>query len=110
MRAVRVVKRGGYLKRRTPLRVIGKKVQRDQDQMRAARQALLERSGGRCEGKGFSELCTGVGVHAHHVKRRAQGAGNDPEQMLWLCAACHQRVHDNPAEATAAGLLKPSWS
>lgn len=104
------MKRGGYLPRRTPLRPVGAKTKRDRDELRAARLVLLERSGGRCEARGFSPLCTGVGVHPHHIIRRSAGGGNDPEVLLWVCAHCHAAIHDRPAEALVAGFLKPGWT
>ncbi len=85
------------------------KMTQDAQEMRAARLALLERSGGRCEAR-FSELCTGVGVHAHHRKRRSQGGTNDPANLIWTCAPCHTKVHQSPAEALVAGLLTPGWA
>lgn len=95
--------------KRTPLRRVGKKSRRDAQEMRAARLVLLERSGGRCEGRGFSDLCTGVGTEAHHLCKRSRGGTNDPSNLVWLCHFCHVKTETNPAEALVAGLLVPSW-
>lgn len=75
----------------------------------AARPAVLARSGGHFEGRGFSENCTGVGVHLHHVKTRARGGTNDPSNLAHLCSPCHTEVHAQPDRAHAAGLLRHSW-
>lgn len=92
-----------------PRRKKPSKMTTDAREMRAARLVLLERSGGRCEAR-FSELCTGIGVHAHHIKRRSSGGSNDPSNLLWSCHFCHDRIHSSPAEALVAGLLKPGWA
>ncbi len=76
---------------------------------RAVKRALLERSQGRCEGRGFSPLCTGVGVDVHHVVKRSAGGDDTPANCLLLCRFCHDRVEAAPAEALVAGLTKPSW-
>lgn len=101
------MKRGGPLRRRTPLRAVGKKGRLDAAGVRAAKAELLLRSQGRCEARGFSPLCTGYGIHAHHVVRRSQGGRNEPSNLLWVCHPCHERIHACPADALVAGLLKP---
>ena len=103
------MKRGGPLRRRTPLRPMGRKGARDQADRRNIRRALMARSGGRCEAR-WSEFCTGVGVHAHHLRRRSAGGTNDLDNLIWVCAFDHQRIHDCPAEALVRGFLKPGWS
>lgn len=92
--------------RRTPLRRVGKKGQKDRREVDQARAELLFRSKGRCEAR-FSDLCTGYGAHAHHVLRRSQGGSNDPASLLWVCFPCHRKIHDEPLAATDAGLLRP---
>jgi 5-methylcytosine-specific restriction endonuclease McrA len=81
----------------------------DKRSLAAARPVVLARSAGHCEGRGFSEHCTGVGVHLHHVKTRARGGSNDPANLAHLCSPCHSLVHARPGLAQAAGLLKHSW-
>lgn len=83
---------------------VGKKAQRDADELAAAKPVLLERSQGRCEAQ-VSKLCTGVGVHAHHIRRRAQSGPNDPENLLWVCHFCHDWLHYNPEEAMRLGFI-----
>ena len=75
----------------------------------SARPIVLARSGGHCEGRRFSESCTGVGHHLHHIVTRARGGTHDPSNLAHLCWLCHTAVHLEPERAHAAGLLKNSW-
>ena len=34
------------------------------------------------------------GVHVHHRIHRSQGGGDVPENLVWLCGACHDHEHD----------------
>lgn len=88
---------------------VGKKTLRDRAELDAVKPVLLERSKGRCEAK-VSNLCTGIGVHAHHVRRRAQSGSNDLENLLWVCAFCHDLLHHRPALANELGMIEPSWT
>jgi hypothetical protein len=92
-------------KRPTKIPRLSKKARRDRDELAAARPVLLERSRGRCEAR-VSPRCTGVGVQAHHVERRVHGGTNTPDNLVWLCWFCHDRIHANPIEAMARGLLR----
>lgn len=83
---------------------VGKKMKRDQDELEAVRPILMARSGGRCEA-GVAKLCTGVGAHAHHIRRRSQSGANDPENLLWVCHFCHDWLHYNPEQARELGFL-----
>ncbi len=93
-------------KPKAPTRIprVGKKRQRDNDELADARPVLLERSRGKCEAR-FSDLCTGYGVVPHHVVRRSQGGDNSPENLLLVCWFCHALIHDNPTDAREKGLL-----
>jgi len=91
--------------KRTPLRRVGKKGAKDRAELRSVRADLLLRSRGRCEGRGFSELCTGYGTTAHHRLRRSQGGSNSLDNLAWLCHPCHTKVHACPTEAFRDGLL-----
>ncbi|MCK9996658.1 MAG: HNH endonuclease, partial [Candidatus Krumholzibacteria bacterium] len=33
-------------------------------------------------------------LEVHHIKPRADGGGNDSENLITLCSACHQLVHE----------------
>lgn len=95
------------MKRTTPLRRVGKKGRRDAAELKRVKAEVLLRSRGRCEAWEFSPLCTHYGVVTHHIVRRSQGGTNDPENLLWACVPCHDRIHAAPAEALTRGFLKP---
>ena len=84
---------------------VGKKALRDRDELATVKPILMERSGGRCEAK-VSNLCTGVGSQAHHVRRRAQSGSNDSDNLLWVCLWCHDLLHHNPALANELGMIE----
>lgn len=73
-------------------------------ELRASREAIKDRSHGACEAH-FAELCTGVGVHAHHRVLRSQAVVNRPDMLLWVCAFCHHEIHHRQAEAREEGLI-----
>ena len=97
--------KAGRLMRRTRLRSVSKRQQAKNRELARARKIIVERSGGLCEGDGFSDYCTGVGTDAHHVRTRSQGGTHDPENLRWLCHPCHMWIHDHPLSAREAGLL-----
>ena len=41
----------------------------------------------------------------HHRLRRSQGGTNELENLAHLAHVCHRRVHANPAESYANGML-----
>ena len=98
------MKRGGYLKRRTPLRRIGRRGAARRERLHVARQLVFARDGYRCQVRAWH--CTGRAEHAHHVLPRSRGGDEALENLLTVCAACHGWVHDHPAEATGRGFLR----
>lgn len=102
------------LKRKTPLNR-GKKPlkrsgpikprRRGEGALVKSRKIVSERSGGRCEAR-IGGVCSGTAECVHHVLRRSQGGGHEPENLLHLCNRCHGWVHANPAEAMEKGWLK----
>ena len=74
---------------------------------RAARRSIQARSQGRCEAR-IEGICTGIGVLAHHVRRRSQGGGDIAQNLLWLDDACHTWIHAHPAESVELGFLARS--
>lgn len=97
------LKRGGPLKRRTPLRS-----RPEPSHLRDAKQAVRDRSGGRCEVAG--PVCTGSGEHFHHVLRRSQGGKHSAANLLHACAADHRWIHEHPEDSYRMGWLKRSGS
>jgi 5-methylcytosine-specific restriction endonuclease McrA len=111
------VKRGGPLRRLTPLRQTAPLKRRkplrarvsDPYELRKARKAVRQRSGGRCEGQ-IASVCIGKAMHAHHIKRRSGQGKHDPENLVDLCAPCHEWVHANPKQSMDAGLLRSRYA
>lgn len=54
-------------------------------------------------------LCGRPAAHTHHRKLRSQGGTDDPVNLIRLCLACHNVVHDHPAESYEKGWLVHSW-
>ena len=102
------MKRGGPLRRNTPLKRTGpiKSRSRKDPALESARREVFGRSTGRCEARW--DGCTGVAQHAHHRLRRSQGGGHTAENLLAVCSHCHDEIHRNPAKAVSLGhLLRP---
>jgi len=56
----------------------------------------------------MTRVCTGRAHQRHHVKLRKQGGGDEKENTLDVCAACHSFIHANVAMAYERGWLKRS--
>ncbi|MBK9181447.1 MAG: HNH endonuclease [Acidimicrobiales bacterium] len=78
-------------------------------QLRKARRAVLDRSGGACEARIARAACTGRADHVHHVLPRSAGGGDTPEGLLAVCRRCHDWIHAHPAWARQVGLLRSRW-
>jgi 5-methylcytosine-specific restriction endonuclease McrA len=98
------MKRGGPLRRLTPLR----SKTSDPSELRNAKEIVKQRSGGRCEAR-IPSVCIGRASEVHHIKSRARGGGHDPANLLDLCTPCHRFVTENPRSATQMGFLKHAW-
>lgn len=44
------------------------------------------------------------------LMRSSGGSILEEANTVAICWKCHRWIHDNPKEATAKGLLKPSWT
>jgi hypothetical protein len=88
------------------LRIVSAKRRKLAPARKRCREAVIERSGGRCEAK-FSMFCLGFGTQLHEKLTRARGGSiTKPANALWVCTYCHFEIHHSrPADATAAGLL-----
>ena len=98
------------LARRTPLRATGAKAERERPALDAFRAELRRRSSGRCEVVTPGCPTTGphAGAHAHHVWPEDRDAGHhDPARGLFLCADAHAWTHEHPAAAARLGTLRP---
>jgi hypothetical protein len=76
--------------------------------MALAREAILVRSRGLCEGnwEGVCPPGPHPGRDAHHVQLKAQGGPDIPENLLFLCRKVHRYAHDvDRAGAEARGII-----
>ena len=46
---------------------------------------------------------------AHHKLRRSQGGGDVPDNLLAVCARCHDLIHREPKWAYGKGWMRRSW-
>ncbi|HET7734341.1 MAG TPA: hypothetical protein VFK52_00080, partial [Nocardioidaceae bacterium] len=101
------MKRSAPLKRRKPLRQVGRKAQREQAAVDAFRLELRLRSHMFCEAS--TPACLPFrheGHHAHHCCPADRDRGvHDPERGLWLCFPAHAFVHREPALSYERGWL-----
>jgi ribosomal protein L37AE/L43A len=93
------------LRRKTPLAKVGAKAKRERSDLDEFRARVRERAESLCE-VGWWPVCTRVGTMAHHRCPADRDRGvHDPERGLWVCARCHEHIHQNPAESYAKGWL-----
>jgi 5-methylcytosine-specific restriction endonuclease McrA len=59
-----------------------------QPEMVRQRERVRQRDGYRCTGCG----CLGP-LQVHHKQRRSQGGGDELENLVSLCLACHKAAH-----------------
>jgi len=85
--------------------------ERDKDYPRQ-RELVFERAQGLCEAR--LEDCTGLCEQVHHLAGRG---GPDPHRvaadwrdegnnLLGVCAACHQAIHNWPKASREAGFMR----
>lgn len=67
-------------------------------------EAVIERSGGRCESMNFP-YCTGRAEQLHHRQLRSQGGEHTVENIIAVCAADHSRFHREVREAQSQGWI-----
>ncbi len=49
---------------------------------------ILERDGWRCQVCGSMQQ-----LEVHHLKFRSQSGGDEEQNLITLCAGCHEKVH-----------------
>lgn len=72
------------------------------------RKFIASRADERCEANA-AEGCTRRGAHAHHIVPRSQGGGDEPGNLLWVCAPCHETIHHYPTRSYEHGWLRHHW-
>jgi hypothetical protein len=108
------MKRGGPIKRRTPLKPYSKKRKATQTARRElVKRILAERpycqAGPRIRDP--KHRCQSYSTDCHEPLTRARGGDIlDPNNILAVCRACHDWIHRNPAEATRLDLLASAYS
>lgn len=75
----------------------------DHDQVRLLVRRRDERRCQRCS-------AANVGLHVHHIVPRKQGGSDDPDNLITLCAQCHQREHSSRTMETPDQLSRPMES
>lgn len=119
------MKRGGWLKRKTPLRAVSPHRRAYEAELDRVTPSLLKRAEGRCElteyagcfynlpisltevEAGTVPVCGGP-PHRHHILRRAQGGTNDLSNLLYVCRNHHDFIHSRPRLARERGWLMRS--
>lgn len=97
------MKRGGPLRRVTPLRQQSRKRQRDAVKRRALVEELIERYP-RCQRCQFRPS-----VDLHEIKRRSQGGDFlNAAEIAVLCRECHDWIGNNVLAARDEGWVR--WS
>lgn len=88
------------------MKAVSAKRRKKMAEYRRARAVVEGRAGGLCELE--LEVCTGQLEQTHHRQPRSRGGADHEDNLVGLCAACHQWIHQHPTAATASGLLL-SW-
>jgi len=44
--------------------------------------------------KGFCQGCGRLGAHLHHIKFRSSGGKHEINNLVTLCAECHDKAHN----------------
>lgn len=95
------MKRSGPMKR-TPLKNKRKPVPKE------VYQQVLARDMG-CMGAQQVRIPCAGRIDPHHIKRRSQGGLDTLDNLVSLCRAHHDWVHQHISEAIELGFLKHGW-
>jgi 5-methylcytosine-specific restriction endonuclease McrA len=60
----------------------------DSESYRDLHRQILERDGWRCQVCGSMQH-----LQVHHLKFRSQSGGDEEQNLITLCAECHEQVH-----------------
>lgn len=89
--------------RRTPIRSRAKKETARLRRYDKARHIVAERSNGYCEAN--TPDCRGMLDQVHHRKGRDGDLVDDVDLLLGVCWACHNYIHNNPANSYERGWM-----
>lgn len=107
------------LKRGSGIKQVSKKRAVENRDRVGAMEAVLRRSGGRCEASpvmaaaGLIEArkCTVWASDGHEVLTRARGGSiTDPNNIKHVCRTCHDWITDHPKEALRLGLVRSAFA
>jgi hypothetical protein len=73
-----------------------------------SRESLRKRSKGRCEIR-ISPDCSGKAEHEHHRYLRSQGGTGHVENIICVCAFCHNFIHAHVEVSEIMGWIVISW-
>jgi hypothetical protein len=107
------VKRGGPLRRLTPLAAVSPKRKAQQTAERRFKALVRDRDLWQCQGCGATPTQArelGLRLEVHHRLAKGRGGTDSPENGVVLCgfgntAGCHRWVDHNRSEAVRRGLV-----
>lgn len=67
---------------------------------------IMQRDRGCVAQPAWREVQCAGRLDPHHALMRSQGGKDRPEDVIMLCRAHHDAVHQNPARSYALGLLR----
>ena len=94
--------------KRTPLKRTGIKRTKAKPVPKDIYQDVLSRDMG-CRGAGVIRIACQGRIDPHHIKRRSQGGEDTIDNLISLCRAHHDWVHQHPDESYQLGFLKHGW-
>jgi 5-methylcytosine-specific restriction endonuclease McrA len=71
----------------------------DSESYRELHRRVLERDGWRCQVCGSMQH-----LQVHHLKLRSRSGGDEEQNLITLCAGCHEQVH-RKAGVSALGSI-----
>lgn len=108
------MKRGGFLKRKTPLPYMSAKRRGELKAYQLAKAEVFRRAedsygNPQCQLQAAlpTVLCAGpLDPHHVYIQSRHPERRNDPDAMQVACRAHHDYVHAHPAESMESGLIR----
>jgi 5-methylcytosine-specific restriction endonuclease McrA len=70
------------------IRVKNPRLRLDSTNYHELHRQVLERDGWRCQVCGSMQ-----NLQVHHLKLRSRSGGDEEQNLITLCAACHERIH-----------------